>query len=360
VKTTKTTRLVVCCYKQDIEVVNIKGPNPFTPWEDKPGNIYGRKDESIIFKAFLNAASSKQPGVLIVTAIPGLGKTSLMRYFKGLAEKEGMFAPFVKAEKGESMEVVVDKLYHEILTVPGSFGIGKKAPASFDELVKRLRLGTRYFGVVFFIDDIDNMKKAEDEIMRLTESLKSVWKKKNISFVLSSTKEFRIKSDVVRTVVLKPLDEHDARAFVEKSLKESKLKMGEECRRSIMNDTQGNPRLFKSVCRYIYDRLRDDEKIMTKRHYLAYLPYIMGMFSREWFGRMYQETPPAEREILIVLAKNEEGMHVSDIAEELGKPLGPVTALTRRLLDRGQIIKLGRGKYRIFAKLYAKYVMQRA
>ena len=59
-------------------------------------------------------------------------------------------------------------------------------------------------------------------------------------------------------------------------------------------------------------------------------------------------------------AKNEEGMHVSDIAEELGKPLGPVTALTRRLLDRGQIIKLGRGKYRIFAKLYAKYVMQRA
>jgi len=340
-------------------VVKIKGPNPFTPWEDKPGNIYGRKDESMIFKAFVNAAGSKQPGLLVVTGIPGLGKSSLMRYFKELAEGEGMAAPLVKAEKGENTEVIVDKLYHETEVSPGLIG-GKKAPENFEELIKKVRLDKRHFGVVFFIDDIDNMNKADAAVESIIENLKAVWGKRNISFVVSSTRELKAESDIVRTMALQPLDEQEARLLVEKSLKEKKLKMGEECLHSVMADTEGNPRLFKGVCRYIYDRLRDDEKRMTKGHYLAYLPYIMSMLSREWFGRMYQDTPAAERDILLVLAKNEKGIHVSDIAKDLDKPLGPVTALTRRLLDRGQIIRIGRGKYKIFSRLYAKYVVQRA
>ena len=117
--------------------------------------------------------------------------------------------------------------------------------------------------------------------------------------------------------------------------------------------------MLKRICHDIYGRLRENEKIISKGHYLAYLPQIMGSLSREWFGKMYQETPRAEREILHVMAK-EDSMHVSDIAKKLGKPLGPITALTRRLLDRGQIVKLDRGKYKIFCRLYARYVAQRS
>jgi predicted transcriptional regulator len=86
----------------------------------------------------------------------------------------------------------------------------------------------------------------------------------------------------------------------------------------------------------------------------------MSALSREWFGRLYQETPSAERGILSALARSEEGMHVSDIAKNLGKPLGPVTALTKRLLDSGQIVKIDRGRYMVFSKLYARYVVQRS
>jgi hypothetical protein len=160
-------------------------------------------------------------------------------------------------------------------------------------------------------------------------------------------------------MVLEPFSEDQARKMVEQALKDKKLKMGEECLRSIMSDTGGNQKLFKSVCKYIYDRLRDDEKVMSKGHYLAYLPYIMSMLSRESFGRMYNETPPSERAILHELAKADDGMHVSDIARGLGKPLGPVTALVKRLLEKGQIIRIERGKYRIFSKMYARFVLQR-
>jgi hypothetical protein len=209
------------------------------------------------------------------------------------------------------------------------------------------------------MDDIDGMKKADEALAEIPGILKTIWKRKALSFVVSATREFRIRADVVSNMVLKPFSEHDARELVEKALKEKKLKMGEECFRSIMADTYGNQKLFKSVCRYIFERLRDDEKVMTKGHYLAYLPYIMSMLSRESFGRMYQETPPAEREILLELAEEDKGMHVSDVAEGLGKPLGPVTALTKRLLDRGQIVRIERGKYRVFSKLYARYILQR-
>ena len=56
----------------------------------------------------------------------------------------------------------------------------------------------------------------------------------------------------------------------------------------------------------------------------------------------------------------EEGAHVSDVAKAIGKPLGPVTALMKRLLDRGAVVKMDRGKYRIFSRLYARYVKDRS
>lgn len=334
----------------------MRGPNPFTPWEQDPANIFGRKEESRIFKAFVSAAAAKQGGVMLIHGGPGSGKTSLLRYFQLMAEKEGMLVPFVKAERGEDEAALAAKIYQELAILP-TFR-GKEAPGSFMELA----LGAEsfgQFGAVFFIDDMDDMRKADDALAAITEAAASAWGKKRISFVLSATRGFRAESDLVGIMELGPLTEHDAHELIEKALGKGPPRMGDECLNSVIADSAGNPRLFKGICRHIFDRLRDNEKVISKGHYLAYQPHIMSMLSREWFGRMYQATPEAEREILKVLSKSAEGMHVSDIARELDKPLGPVTALTKRLLDRGQITKLGRGKYAVFARLYAKYIQQR-
>ncbi|MBD3209935.1 AAA family ATPase [Candidatus Micrarchaeota archaeon] len=337
----------------------MKGPNPFSPWEEAPGSIIGRKEETRIFNAFLNATSSKQTGMIVMTGTPGLGKSSLLRYFRQMAEKEGMLAPLVKVEKGENEEAVAEKLHHELAILPGFATRGKGAPSRLDELPDKTKLDKQHFGIVFFIDDIDLMKKNERAVKKLAETVRKHYGKKPFSFVVSSTREFRVRSELVQLIELEPFTEENAREMVEKALKEKKLKMGEGCLKTILADTNGNQKLFKSVCRYIYDRLRENEKVMTKGHYLAYLPYIMSMLSRESFGRMYQETPPAERSILHEIAKNEKGGHISDVAGEIGRPLGQVTALAKRLLDRGQIVRMERGKYRIFSRLYARYVLQR-
>jgi hypothetical protein len=217
-----------------------------------------------------------------------------------------------------------------------------------------------HFGVVIFIDDFDRARKSGEFLNEILGEAKKAWGKKALGFVIGSGIVIGEESDLISRVHMQPFDEHDAREFMEKALKKGPPKMGEECLQSLLADTGGNPRLLKIVCRIIYERLRDNEKIISKGHYLGYLPQIMNSLSREWFGRMYQETPGAEKRILEILAKSEEGMHVSDVARAMGKPLGPVTALTKRLLESGQISRIDRGKYRIFSRLYARYVNQRS
>ena len=327
--------------------MSMKGPNPFQIYEIDPENIIGRKDEVRVFNSFVNGAVSGQPGALLVMGGPGTGKTTLIRHFSHIARREGALAPYVKIEKGEGLEALMDKVFQETRAIP-NLELRRSAPESFEDLLEAAK-SSRHFGTILFIDDIDRMKKVKEALPVIEKA-----REHGISMVMTSTREMKAE----RTMVLQPFAEHEAKELVEKALGKD-LKMGEECFNSIMNDSEGNPRLFKTVCHHIYDRLRDNEKIISKGHYLAYLPHIMNMLGREWFGKMYQETPTAERAILVVISRSD-FVHVSDIANELNKPLGPVTALVRRLLDRGQIVKLERGRYKVFAKLYGKYVISRS
>ncbi len=338
----------------------MKGPNPFAQWESDASDICGRKDESRIFNGFADSAASGQGGILEVFGGPGSGKTTMLRHFQAEAERAGMMAVFVNAESGEDVKALADKAYRE---VPGPEPGRQRgaAPGGFERLVAAIgKAGKGAFGAIIFIDNLDRMRKAPEALAELARLAKSGWGKRKVGFVVSMTAVMGTGSEVETAMVLKPFEEHEARELVERALGKGPLKMGDECLGSILADSGGNPKLIKSVCRHIYEKLRDNEKMITKGHYLGYLQYIMGMLSREWFGAMYQGTPASERQILHELSRSEEGMHVSDVATKLGKPLGPVTALTRRLLDSGQIVKVDRGKYRIFSKLYARYVSQRS
>ncbi|MEW6723019.1 MAG: AAA family ATPase [Candidatus Micrarchaeota archaeon] len=340
-------------------MVKIKGPNPFAAWEESPGALAGRKDESRIFNGFLNAASSAQGGILIVYGGPGIGKSALLRLFRAEAEKAGMLSPSVAVENGETEGEVAGKIVREAGMLAGMEGT-EQAPAHIADVPQKVqKMAKKAFGAVIFIDDMDRMKAPGEALRGIEGALKAAWGKRNAAFVLGMSQKPEFVSGIATFMELRPFGEQEARELTEKALKKGPPKMGDECLLAILSDSGGNPKLFRSVCRVIYERLRDNEKVITKGHYLGYLPFIMSMLGREWFGGMYNATPPGERAILHVLAGREEGMHVSDIAKSLDKPLGPVTALAGRLLARGQIVRLDRGKYRIFSKLYARYVVSR-
>lgn len=333
----------------------MKGPNPFAPYDE--GGICGRKEEMKAFAGFLNSAGSKQAGALLICGGAGVGKGALLRNFYHEAEKERMLTLFISVQAGEDEKAVAGKAFAELmLRYPRK---SARTPESFKMLLETIGpSGHEHFGVLIMIDDIDKMRKADEALQKIIAALEAGWGKADIALVMSSTRAFSMRSDILKRMEIKKFDEHDARELMGKALGKGPPKMGDECLNSILADTGGNPRLLKMVCFGIYDRLREGEKVISKGHYLAYLPQIMSTISREWFGKLYQETPLSERAILQVMARSDE-IHVSDIAKKLGKPLGPITALTRRLLDGGTIEKVDRGRYRIFSKLYGRYVIQR-
>jgi len=315
----------------------------------------------------MNAVLAKQAGSMIVIGGPGSGKTLLLRHFRAETERNGMLAAYARVEKGENLQEVVRKAYLGIAQ-PGEeppWSRTRKTaretekPDSVEKLIAAAKTaGRKHFGAIIFLDDIDRMRKAEEGFSLITKLAREIGMNEQVGFVVSSTRE--LMAEGTTAINLKPFELHEAKELVEKALKKGPPRMGEECLNSIMADSKGNPRIIKTVCWYIYDALKENEKVISKGHYLANLPSIMGMLSRDWFDRLYQETPAAEREILAALSKSEDGMHVSDVAKKLGKKLGPTTALIGRLLESGQIVKPDRGRYRIFARIYARYVGQRS
>ncbi len=335
----------------------MEGPNPFISLEEDAKNIYGRKEEAKIFNDFVNMVSSMQGTGILITGGLGMGKTALLRHFKYIAEKNGLLVPYVKIERGEKLNDIIEKLGTEF-----SLLLNSEQKINHEKLETMLDGIKTFgnFGAVIFLDEIDQVKEHDRLIEEIVSILKKYWGKRKLGFVMSSVKELEY-PEIIKKMVLDAFSEHDAHDFVTSALSRDKksLKMGEECLHSIMIDSNGNPKIVNEICRYMYSRIRENEKIISKGHYLAYLPHILSMFSREWFGKIYQETPEAEMNIVRVIAKNNDGVHVSKIAKELGKPIGQITVLIKRLLGRGQIIKMERGKYRIFARLYGKYVLSR-
>jgi len=351
----------------------MKGQNPFPLWGETPQSIIGRNKEIDIFNSYLNAVSSGRTVLLLSRGGPGSGKTLLFRRLRRSSIKEGFASPYIKIEKGESLPDVVNKLHQETIGFlesregergarPGKYSpaisaLRKRSVSTFEGLVKAVSLdvGKTLSGTIFFIDDFDNMRKSDEAFFKLLSIARK--SKFQIGFMLSSTRDFGRQDPAIRRFTLNPFTEHEVRELVDKALGKGPPKMGEQCLKSIYLDTGGNPRLVKTACWMLYERLKETDKIITKGHYLAALPALTSMLGREWFGPMYSRTPEAERKILKTLAKEGTYMHISDVAARMGKSLGPTTALAKRLLDRGQIVKIERGAYSVFSRLYGRYIL---
>ncbi len=324
-------------------------------WGERTADLGGRKLELMMFRNFLDALAGGEPQALIVQGSRGTGKTALLKRFVDEAESRGMHTVFVQAEKGEKeVELAVDAIGH----------LEEKHPHKI-KLVSTLAEAGRMLAdeaaeketvAVIFVDDADRLHKASETVSRIVDG----WRRLKISgagLVVATGKE--LGDFGAEQMKLAGIEQMDAQDLVHRALKESEVKMSDECVNLILRDTGGNLRLFKTVCWYVYEMLKGNEKVITKGHYLAYLPSMMSLLSRESFGSIYYDTPEAERKVLGIIASKEEGMMVSDIAGALKKPLGQVTSLVKRLVERGEIVRVERGKYKVFSRLYGKYVGQK-
>jgi hypothetical protein len=347
----------------------MKGANPFTPWGAGPQDFIGRKPEIEMYGSFLKGIGAGMPEVLLAAGAPGSGRSALLRRLQQESAKAGVFAPLVSAGDGERFPSFLSKLSSELLAYAqekeGEGALSdrmlsglKAASGGEDMLLSFARMALKHAGgVVLLVDDADRLGRPDELIQFVARMMKAVTAERlRFGFLLSFSEGFGGFSAMGREMRLGPFEEHDLREMVDGALKKGP-KMGEECFRTLNSESEGNPLVAKTICWVIYDRLPDNEKIMTQRHYLTYYPAIMSTLSREFFDRLYLELPASEREVLRAFASAGKPAYISDIARTIGKR--HATTLALRLVERGQLVRVDRGLYRVFTKLYGRYVLQR-
>jgi predicted ATPase len=348
----------------------MRGPNPFTPWSAGNADFIGRKPEMDMYGSYIKEIAGGRPELLLVSGAPGIGKSALLRRFSSESEKTRLFAPLLACGEGERFEPFLSRAasalvgYAEEKASEGmlterTLSSLKGAAGGEESFLSFCRMATRQAeGAIMLIDNVDSLRDPGALSSFLTTMTKAaIAERLRLGFVASFTEGFAGFRGTGREIRLAPFDEHGIREMVESALKKGPPKMGEECLHSIVNESEGNPYVAKTICYVIYDRLPEREKIITQRHYLTYYPAIMGTLSREFFDRLYLGLPPSEREVLAAFARAGKPANISDIARAVGKR--HATTLALRLVSRGQLLRLDRGLYKVFTKLYGRYVLQR-
>ncbi len=271
--------------------------------------LIGRKHEIEIFNSYINSELGQH---IAVIGSKGIGKTALLKKFRQIADK------------------------NKLSTV--TIYLNKKTDDS--EIARK----TKGIDSVF-LEDLDKDEKI----------VESVEKIKSRIVVVSSISDKKISKENFIIMKLKPLNEIEIKEFIEEKLKDKEIKVASGCLELIVEETEGHPFVLLLVLWNLYDKLKESEKIATRGHYLNCFSSTIELLSYNFFDDLYNELSDGEKAVLKAVVKSKEGTP-REIADICGKPLNTVTTLLLRLVESGNLIKISRGKYRIFNRLYGKYV----
>lgn len=350
----------------------MQGINPFTPGIQR--GITSRREETTLFESYLNSTRARNPISILLIGAKGMGKSYLLGQFLSLAEKNKALCAIIRAQKSDTKDTIVKKIVLELIkpiheaVILGAFS--KKALRVAEEIVAKINgqnaaslleelhkeIEKNYEAVVIFIEEVE---KISLETVTILTDLTSATCKKNIPymFVFSRNGKIKINTENIKIMVIPPLTGREIEKMIFSALKPHNLKMGEECLRRVIDESEGHPLILLTICWTLYDKIKENERVISKGHYAAYSPAIMSNLARELFDDLYEETSNSEQEILTVLASGE--AQVSEIAKKINKPLNTVTTLIARLTKRGTVEKKSRGRYRIFNALFGTYVKEK-
>lgn len=291
--------------------------NPFYIWGEKVENLVGFKEELKFVDSFLSNVDQGNQSLLLISGPPGSGKSLFFERLSSEANSRGFNVIFIQFYSGSDT--------FDFSTINSS-----KKP------------------LLIIIDDFDLSKKSEYLVREISANSFA-----SVGFAFSTLTP--ISAPKSKSFALEPLTSIEAHDLVLKSLKSTSIKMGEECISTLLDESGGNPKIFKLLCWFLFEKLKPSEKIITKGHYLAYSQAILAFLSREFFGKLLSVVSKKES-LIIKCFSNSDVLSVNEISGLSKIPLSEVTSMVLRLQKKGLLIKVERGKYRIFARLFAKYV----
>lgn len=361
-------------------------PNPFTPQSGLEPKILGGRDGLV--EEFVHLLEKRKKGSqlhLLMLGEWGVGKTSLLKFYKKVAQNLEFKAVYVSVPRSSSRDSyreVLSSLLEEI-----SFGLGREfnsesknrlfsrnpSLALTDFLVENFKFQDSQLLLVL-VDDIQNICEMPQvlDILRLSLSSEKLLEEANYLFVLASTpsgwRSFLERHNPIgrffRTKqMLDKLSYQDLDFTIRETLLNTGVKFSGQIIANCWHYTQGHPYELQLLASHLYDN--QHAGIVDEECWEIALINTLKDLGVEYFASLYNKASEREKELLNIFAEKKQPLGISEIREIMilerkvkGFPIANIKNFLYRLEDKGLLRREEDKRYHLLDNMFAEYIFR--
>jgi len=403
---------IVCHFPHSMvkETYAVIPPNPFNAGSPiDPNDFVGRVQELETFKQRLRQTEEGSLASMAVAGGYGIGKTSFLHKCRSIAEENGALAIYFSLNEMDSLnretlskmlverlqervkeEIILQRISSKVMETlrrikikinssgegPSmELGLDGSGYTSFPNLHSALleawkALKDSKKAIVFLIDEARVLEKNRADLVLYLRAVLEQLQINRIPVMIVPGGKLTISgpsgsgfSPLVRTfppAILENFTFDESKWFIRKKLEKLKISISDDVLNIVYNVTEGHPFVISAYMSTAYSKLKSGEKELRKEHFEATdIDFVRRVLS-PFFSRFYDQAGKNSRHILIEMAKKNGKSELSELCGILKKENNELSPYLAKLTQDGAILRIDRGKYKLFHKLLAQYIKQTA
>lgn len=389
--------------------ISIKS-NPFTPKSGMEPKVFlGREKELKVFEKQLRKASQSIYNHFLILGDWGIGKTTLLKEYKKIAQLQNILAAYVPVREFIERELLSATI-HLITQITRSLPIRFEKLRGFREYLNGLGItlpvigggitfaeGKTYQGdpqvllldaltklwkelkretdtVIVLLDDVQSYQVIPEflTLLRNVLSYEEIVRDTGFLFILASTyqgwAQFMQKSHpigryFIPIVRLKNLGNEKTMEILDKTLEDTGVIFEETVKKRVFEYTEGHPFQMQVLCDYLYEN-QVEGKVCDEVWEIAFTMTLEDL-GEIILDHLYSSASSAEREILDIMAKEYKLWRLMELFDEIRRMRGTIEnkgtlgKSLERLVEKDLVTKLERGSYRLPNRIFSEYLLRR-
>lgn len=359
-------------------------PNPFTPqsgWEPK---IFSGRDEQIDhYLKTLAEASTGRANHMVILGQWGIGKTSLLKQCKKIAQAQGYlssFCPISQLKERSSSAAATNLIMQEITN-----GFPKNVEAlsfpkknlqpqvQFTKFLLQLwpQLHTKL--AVILLDDVQNLSAASSiiDLLRAVLSKEEIITETKFLFVLASTHDgwenFINKHDPVgrffrRRELIGNLNFLETKEVLQNTLQGTGVRFHSEIIENVYHYTQGHPYETQLLASHLFEAQLSGQ--VDSKVWDSAFKNTLRELGRDYFQSLFERASDREKEVLLLLAEAKSALPMTEIrrimiVEKHAKnfPVANIKNFLYRLQSKGLLKRQDNGNFQILDPIFGEYIL---
>ncbi|MFH1246822.1 MAG: BREX system ATP-binding domain-containing protein [Candidatus Micrarchaeota archaeon] len=387
-------------------VVNAaKPPNPFNSSSPiDPSDFAGRIKELENFSQKLRQTTSGSLASMAVAGGYGIGKTSFLHKCKSIAQEQRALTIYFSLNELDKLdreslasiliarirdkveeEVILQRLSRKVLDIISRIKIKtlqdieisltqsnkEEHPSLQSALTASWKaISSSHSAIVFLIDEAAVLEKNRADLILYLRAVLEQLQIEKVPVMIVPAGKLSISgpsgtgfSPLVRTfppVMLENFSQIEANYFIEKKLKPLGISIDENALKKIYNLTEGHPYVLTAYMNAVYDKLQGEEEKITEAHLKATDVEFVSTILAPFFSRFYDQAGKTSKEILSLMSTQKGESTISEMCKHLKKENNELSPHLAKLVQDGAIIRVDRGKYKLFHGLLATYITSTA